>query len=88
MLLGMSKQLVYTFPGFYNKETISSNNLSLKLIIFMTNCIMNSRVQLISEELVIYFAATIYTITFFFLIFFPVFDVILSGGPSLPLYSD
>ena len=27
MLLGMSKQLVYAFPGFYNKETISSNNL-------------------------------------------------------------
>ena len=25
MLLGMSKQLVYTFPGFYNKETIYSN---------------------------------------------------------------
>ena len=22
MLLGMSKQLVYVFPGFYNKETI------------------------------------------------------------------
>ena len=22
MLLGMSKQLVYSFPGFYNKETI------------------------------------------------------------------
>ena len=22
MLLGMSKQLVYAFPGFYNKETI------------------------------------------------------------------
>ena len=27
MLLGMSKQLVYAFPGFYNKETICSNNL-------------------------------------------------------------
>ena len=27
MLLGMSKQLVYAFPGFYNKETIYSNNL-------------------------------------------------------------
>ena len=26
LLLGMSKQLVYAFPGFYNKETISSNN--------------------------------------------------------------
>ena len=26
MLLGMSKQLVYAFPGFYNKETICSNN--------------------------------------------------------------
>ena len=25
MLLGMSKQLVYAFPGFYNKETICSN---------------------------------------------------------------
>ena len=25
MLLGMSKQLVYVFSGFYNKETISSN---------------------------------------------------------------
>ena len=25
MLLGMSKQLVYAFPGFYNKETIFSN---------------------------------------------------------------
>ena len=27
MLLGMSKQLVYAFPGFYNKETTCSNNL-------------------------------------------------------------
>ena len=27
MLLGMSKQLVYVFPGFYNKETMFSNNL-------------------------------------------------------------
>ena len=27
MLPGMSKQLVYAFPGFYNKETICSNNL-------------------------------------------------------------
>ena len=27
MLLDMSKQLVYAFPGFYNKETICSNNL-------------------------------------------------------------
>ena len=27
MLIGMSKQLVYAFPGLYNKETISSNNL-------------------------------------------------------------
>ena len=27
MLLGMSKQLVYAFPGFHNKETISSNNI-------------------------------------------------------------
>ena len=27
MLFGMSKQLVYVFPGFYNKETIYSNNL-------------------------------------------------------------
>ena len=27
MLLGMSKQLVYEFTGFYNKETISSNIL-------------------------------------------------------------
>ena len=25
MLLDMSKQLVYAFPGFYNKETICSN---------------------------------------------------------------
>ena len=25
MLLGMPKQLVYAFLGFYNKETISSN---------------------------------------------------------------
>ena len=25
MLFGMSKQLVYVFPGFYNKETINSN---------------------------------------------------------------
>ena len=25
------KQLVYAFPGFYNKETISSNNLKIKL---------------------------------------------------------
>ena len=32
MLLGMSKQLVYAFPGFYNKETISSNNLWLKFV--------------------------------------------------------
>ena len=31
MLLGMSKQLVYAFPGFYNKETICSNNLKTKL---------------------------------------------------------
>ena len=30
MLLGMSKQLVYAFPGFYNKETIYSNNLKTK----------------------------------------------------------
>ena len=27
MLLGMSKQLVYVFPGFYNKETIYSNRV-------------------------------------------------------------
>ena len=27
MLLGMSKQLVYAFQSFYNKETIYSNNL-------------------------------------------------------------
>ena len=26
MLLGMSKQLVYAFPGFYNKEKIYSNS--------------------------------------------------------------
>ena len=30
MLLGMSKQLVYAFPGFYNKETLYSNNLKTK----------------------------------------------------------
>ena len=30
MLLGMSKQLVYAFRGFHNKETISSNNLKTK----------------------------------------------------------
>ena len=29
MLLGMSKQLVYAFPGFYNKETIYSNILKI-----------------------------------------------------------
>ena len=29
MLLGMSKQLVYVFPGFYNNETMSSNNLPI-----------------------------------------------------------
>ena len=28
MLIGMSKQLVYAFPGFYNKETIYSNTFS------------------------------------------------------------
>ena len=27
MLFGMSKQLVYAFPGFYNKETIVLTNL-------------------------------------------------------------
>ena len=27
MLLGMSKQLVYVFPGFYNKAIMFSNNL-------------------------------------------------------------
>ena len=27
MLLGMSKQLVYAFQGFYNKETICSNRI-------------------------------------------------------------
>ena len=27
MLLGMSKQLVYEFPSFYNKKTIYSNSI-------------------------------------------------------------
>ena len=31
MLLGMSKQLVYVFPSFYNKETISSNIYILRI---------------------------------------------------------
>ena len=31
MLLGISKQLVYAFPGFYNKETISSNKSHFRI---------------------------------------------------------
>ena len=31
MLLDMSKQLVYAFPGFYNKETIYSNTACLNV---------------------------------------------------------
>ena len=37
MLLGMSKQLVYAFPGFYNKETIFSN--IIKVFNFKKNLI-------------------------------------------------
>ena len=44
MLIGMSKHLVYAFPGFYNKETISSNNFFLfpclvLLILFSLVCL-------------------------------------------------
>ena len=39
ILLGMSKQLIYAFPGLYNKETISSNNNYIHKGIFVQkNC--------------------------------------------------
>ena len=47
MLLGMSKQLVYVFPGFYNKETILLTTMTLYFMTQGTNWDNNTKTQIL-----------------------------------------